>query len=81
MDIPWASLADRDFMGRREGLAEGISPDPRESLITVAGWNAADWPGVARPIQGDNALVWWGSGATGPHRLTRARTDAPAAGP
>jgi len=81
MDIPWASLADRDFMGRREGLAEGISPDPRESLITVAGWNAADWPGVARPIQGDNALVWWGSGATGPHRLTRARTNAAIAGP
>ena len=81
MDTPPTNLASGTYKGRRDGLPEGTTPDPRESLITVSGWNAADWPGVARPIQGDSALVWWGSGATGPHRLTRARTDAARAGP
>lgn len=81
MDLPWAQLASATFQGRREGLPEGITPDPRESLIAVQGWDASDWPGVARQIQGDRALVWWGSGAAGAHRLTPARALAPSVGP
>ncbi len=81
MDAVPPRLQSITFKGLREGLPEGISPDPRESPTIIAGWAPTEQSGAERTIQGDNALVWWGSGATGPHRLTRAQTDAARTGP
>jgi hypothetical protein len=78
MDLATPDLRQTEFGGRREGLPKDLTPDPRQSLVDIVSFlDAADLPGLARPYQGDCALVWWGSGATGPWRLTLARPASP----
>ena len=78
MDLASPDLRQTEFGGRREGLPKDLTPDPRQSMVDVAKFlEAAELPSVARWHQGDCALVWWGSGATGPWRLTIARPASP----
>ena len=81
MDAVPPRLQSTTFNGLREGLPKGTAPDPRESPIFVAGQDPAEQAGTARTIRGDNALVWWGSGATGASRLTLLRTATAREGP
>ncbi|MBU3728625.1 MAG: hypothetical protein FGM37_05180 [Phycisphaerales bacterium] len=78
MDLATPDLRQTEFGGRREGLPKDLAPDPRQSIADIASFfEVGELPGVARWHQGDCALVWWGSGATGPSRLTIARPANP----
>jgi hypothetical protein len=78
MDLASPDLRNTEFGGRREGLPKDLAPDPRQSIVDIASFlKVGEQPGIARVYQGDCALVWWGSGATGPSRLTIARPASP----
>ncbi len=78
MDLASPDLRNTEFGGRREGLPKDLAPDPRQSIADIASsLKVGEQPGITRWHQGDCALVWWGSGATGPSRLTIARPASP----
>ena len=78
MDLATPDLRQTEFGGPRKGVPKDLPPDPRQSISDIAGFlEVGELPGVARWHQGDCALVWWGSGATGPWRLTIARPASP----